>query len=84
MLERLSIRDFVQAFLLCISVCFALLAIKFELFGWGGASACIILMVVIFSTRQNRIRWRLMIPAIALGGLGYSAAASATSVATFL
>jgi len=81
--ERLSIKDFVQALLLCVSVCLALLAIKFELFGWVGASACIVLTMIVFSTRQRRIDWRLVIPAIALGGLGYSAA-SATTVAALL
>lgn len=83
MTERLSVRDFIQAALLCVALCLALLAIKFEAFGGVGAGACILLLPALFCTGQSRPRWQLILPALALGGLGYSAA-STTVIATFL
>jgi len=83
MVEGLKVRDFVQAGLLCVALCLALLAIRFEVFGWIGAGACILIMVGLFCAGQARLRWRLIIPAIALSFIGYSAA-SATVVASLL
>ncbi|MFY0636940.1 hypothetical protein [Maricaulis maris] len=83
MVERLKVRDFVQAGLLCLALCFALLAIRFEVFGWIGSGATILIMVGLLCAGQARLRWRLILPAILLGSLGYSAA-SATMVAAFL
>lgn len=80
--ERLSFSDFVRAAALCTVVALALLAIKFSVFGWMGAVAAILLMVTLFSAGQQRVRWRLIVPALALGAAGYSAASA--TVATSL
>lgn len=80
--ERLDFSDFVRAGILCIAVALALLAIKFSVFGWMGAAAALLVMVGLFCTGQRRVRWRLIVPALALGAVGYSAASA--TVATSL
>ncbi|WP_291843228.1 hypothetical protein [Maricaulis sp.] len=76
MLERLEYKDFLQATVLGIAICLALLAIKFEIFGWIGVAASLVLMVALFCAGQSRLRRALILPAILLGGLGYSAASA--------
>jgi len=77
--ERLSISDFQRAGFLCVAVALALLAIKFSVFGWFGAAAAILVMVALFCAGQRRLRWRLIIPALALGAAGYSATSAAVA-----
>ncbi|WP_417486524.1 hypothetical protein [Maricaulis sp.] len=79
MSERLSFSDFARAGCLCTAVALALLAIKYSIFGWMGAAAALLLMVALFCAGQRRVRWRLIVPALALGAVGYSAASATVS-----
>ena len=83
MAERSIRGDYLRAAIVCLAVCLALLAIKFEVFGWLGAAATILAILATICTSQTRIRKRLLIPAIILGGVAYSAA-SATVAAALL
>ena len=76
MLSNLSLRDFLHAALVCVTICLALLAIKFAMLGWLGAGAAILFLVALCTSRRRRLRWRLILPATILGAVGYSVASA--------
>ncbi|BDX00078.1 hypothetical protein [Maricaulis maris] len=76
MSSNLGLRDVLHAALVCATICLALLAIKFAMFGWLGAGAAILFMVALCSSRRRRLRWRLILPATILGAVGYSVASA--------
>ena len=81
--DRLRIHDFLRAAMLCVAICLTLLAIKFSIFGWVGAAASIFLVATLFCLSRRRLRWRLLVPAIILAGIGYTAT-SATVASVIL